>query len=191
MNIKSFFLLGMLATSSGMCEEFLLYYAFGNNNGGVNASNNLSEVDSQLRNILGNADNQPATPKQLQRIVSQFTRQTMRRLNEIKNDTLHQRDMAANMVKYLVEMNQWIDRQQQSHLGVAYQLIDILVSVNNQPQNQVPQLISEAVELFMNQTIRRLNEIQNGSMYQWNIAVNMVGYLVKMNRWIDMEQQHH
>ena len=119
----------------------------------------------------------------------------MRRLNEIKNDTLHQRDMAANMVKYLVEMNQWIDRQQQSHLGVAlgvaYQLIDILVNVNNQPQNQVPQLISEAVELFMNQTMRRLNEIQNGSMYQWNIAVNMVGYLVKMNRWIDMEQQHH
>ena len=115
MNIKPFFLLGMIFISSGMCKEFLLHNAFENNNGRVNASNNRSGVAAQLPNILDTANNQPATPEQLQRIVSRFTRQTMRRLNEIQNGSMYQWDIAVNMVGYLEAINRWIDSQQSHH----------------------------------------------------------------------------
>ena len=105
----------MIFISSGMCKEFLLHNAFENNNGRVNASNNRSGVAAQLPNILDTANNQPATPEQLQRIVSRFTRQTMRRLNEIQNGSMYQWDIAVNMVGYLEAINRWIDSQQSHH----------------------------------------------------------------------------
>ena len=119
MNIKPFFLLGMIFISSGMCKEFLLHNAFGNNNGRVNASNNRSGVAAQLTNIPGTANNQRLTQDQRQRLLSQFIRQTMQRITDTpiaSMDPLETSEFITHaMVGYLEAINRWIDSQQSHH----------------------------------------------------------------------------